>query len=284
MTLQTRLRKRTAQLMTRSPYVGAMAVALLGGRIATASWLRRHKASDTLYVLGSGSSICDLTKRHWDEIERGDSIGLNSWILHRFVPTFYSGEFPREGPAREVMVRNLRRAAGRYRDTAAFFRLRNVEVLQLMAPIRQFGARIAIQEVVGARSPSDLQWRLRELNLTARGHPPRLLHQGSSVDTSAFLSFLLGYRRVVFCGVDLTSTDYFYDLNPGAVVRGYEIPPNAQLGFVHKSNDPSQTPSGVTVSVVLGELGRLPGAPSFAVANPDSALHPALPVHRWETR
>lgn len=51
--------------------------------------LRKFKTSDTIYVLGSGPSILDITSEEWKHIKSKDSIGFNHWYVHDHQPTFY---------------------------------------------------------------------------------------------------------------------------------------------------------------------------------------------------
>ena len=54
--------------------------------------LPRFKRSDTLVVLGSGSSINRLDERALSFIRSNDSLGFNFWLLHDLVPTYYMVE------------------------------------------------------------------------------------------------------------------------------------------------------------------------------------------------
>ena len=38
--------------------------------------------ADTLYILGSGASIEDLTSAHFDHIAKQTSVGVNNWGVH----------------------------------------------------------------------------------------------------------------------------------------------------------------------------------------------------------
>jgi hypothetical protein len=55
---------------------------------------QKYKKSDTMFILGSGSSVNKFTNKHWDIISDNDSLGLNFWIAHDFIPTFYCYEEP----------------------------------------------------------------------------------------------------------------------------------------------------------------------------------------------
>ncbi|MGC1298446.1 MAG: hypothetical protein WA869_25750, partial [Alloacidobacterium sp.] len=50
------------------------------------------RASDTLFILGSAWSINDISDERWQIIGRHDSVGINFWPVHPFVPRFFHFE------------------------------------------------------------------------------------------------------------------------------------------------------------------------------------------------
>ena len=54
--------------------------------------LSDYKSSDKLFILGSGSSITDISDTQWAHIDEHDSFGLNRWPVHEFTPTYYTFE------------------------------------------------------------------------------------------------------------------------------------------------------------------------------------------------
>ena len=52
--------------------------------------ISKHKKSDICFILGTGSSINNISEKEWDVISKHDSWTLNNWIYHPFfVPDFY---------------------------------------------------------------------------------------------------------------------------------------------------------------------------------------------------
>ena len=56
--------------------------------------VQEYKKSDTIFIMGSGSSINTISEDQWNIISKNDSLGLNFWIIHDFIPTFYCYEEP----------------------------------------------------------------------------------------------------------------------------------------------------------------------------------------------
>ncbi|HYK35227.1 hypothetical protein [Alloacidobacterium sp.] len=50
------------------------------------------RTSDTLFVLGSAWSINSISDKRWQIIARHDSVGINFWPVHPFLPRFYHFE------------------------------------------------------------------------------------------------------------------------------------------------------------------------------------------------
>ena len=65
----------------------------LNGKRFDTSVIKRYKTSDTLFILGSGPSICELNSKHFKIISDHDSIGFGFWCIHDFAPTYYMMEF-----------------------------------------------------------------------------------------------------------------------------------------------------------------------------------------------
>ena len=63
--------------------------------------LKNLKSSDTLYILGCGASIKNLTESDWALINRNDSLALNLWYKSTFVPNFWMWEPPRDKKVRD---------------------------------------------------------------------------------------------------------------------------------------------------------------------------------------
>lgn len=57
-----------------------------------ASFPQASGSEQTIFILGSGSSVDDLTAKQWDFISQNMSIGINFWTTHTFTPNFYALE------------------------------------------------------------------------------------------------------------------------------------------------------------------------------------------------
>jgi hypothetical protein len=184
--------------------------------------LLQAKDSDTVYILGSGRSINEISPQRWKVIKSNDTIALNNWLVHPFVPKFYCFESavraPGVEPAYDFLLNNIRRRAADYTQTIKIIgNLKRCEWPQIAEDIpsewRQNLYFVNTPEVV-ARTPREFTSMVRYYK--ARGLFAResrvkgLFKYNSILSTCLSLAIRLGYRRIILCGVDLWSFDYFY--------------------------------------------------------------------------
>jgi hypothetical protein len=185
--------------------------------------LRSLKGSDTLFVLGSAWSINDIPDEKWSIIARHDSIGLNFWPAHSFVPRFFLFENLTQD-YQPVMYNAFRllmeRRSAAYTNT--------VKIVTNLAPV---GMRQTVFELpegmknnlyvgyelpVVARNEEELRAGIRYMQSIGAFSPHAnigwLFKYGGSVTAAMTIAVLVGYKRIVLCGVDLNQQNYFYQL------------------------------------------------------------------------
>ena len=47
------------------------------------------KKSDTIFILGSGSTINEINEKQWKNIKKHSTIGFNYFMFHNFIPDSY---------------------------------------------------------------------------------------------------------------------------------------------------------------------------------------------------
>lgn len=182
--------------------------------------LSQCKKSDTLFILGSGPSINQISEDWWRVIARHDSLGFNMWLFHRFVPSFYVVESAsysnREAVCRAVVQLSHRRG----RDYANTIKI----ITDLFEPDPQYVFDLAPEfrenlfTVYNVPLPARDQHEfergiayLRRTGLFRTG--PRvgwLLKYGLTLSLALCFGLRMGYKRIVLCGIDMTSDAYFY--------------------------------------------------------------------------
>lgn len=250
--------------------------------------LAARKTSDTLFILGSGPSINRISRERWEWIARHDTLAVNLWLFHWFVPKFYVTESASYGGARDLVSHRLvdiaNRRAPEYRNTIKI-------ITDLYEPGRQYvfdlnpdfrtNLYAAYNIPLPAREEREFEMGVRYLEAKGffrpTGHIAALFKYSLSLPLLLTFALRLQYRKVVLCGFDMTTQDYFYqdpELYPES--RGLAF---AAQGVPHGANRP--VPWMLPQSTVVYEMQRLLLAPAgveLFVENRCSALWPRVPA------
>jgi hypothetical protein len=179
------------------------------------------RASNTLFILGSAWSINDISDKRWQIIGKHDSVGINFWPAHPFVPRFFHFEdikFDAQPDMYDALRGLLQRRAEDYANT-----------VKIITEVDAIGGRRLIFELpegmkknlyvgfsmpVVARNEEELRAGMRYMDsigaFTPHAKVSWLFKYGGSVVGMMTLAALMGYMRIVLCGVDLNKQDYFY--------------------------------------------------------------------------
>jgi len=219
---------------------------------------QKYKKSDTMFILGSGSSVNKFTNKHWDIISDNDSLGLNFWIAHDFIPTFYCYEEPAD-------ILDRRRIFYDIMDHKKKLLLNTPIVIKDLIPYKVSFERIPQElkkniylsldfdlPVKGSQNLMmnyfDLLKKMKRFENT--GKIKFIYSVTASLSYAAFFALLMGYKKIVFCGVDLSNSLYFYEENRKYYEdKGMLVPKSSQEAGVHSTN--VRTKIKIPISEVL---------------------------------
>jgi hypothetical protein len=188
--------------------------------------LLRVKGSETVFILGSGQSINKITPQRWEVIKANDTIALNNWLVHPFVPKFYcfdsAPRTSRSEPGLEAgydfLLKNIWSRATDYRRTIKIVsnlrRGKGCQIVRELPSEWRENLYFGRTPPVVARTKSEFTAMVRYYK--ARGtfaqlsRSRNLFKYNSILVTCLSVAIRLGYRRIVLCGVDLSSNHYFY--------------------------------------------------------------------------
>ena len=250
--------------------------------------IKARKKSDTLFVLGSGASINEMQEEHWQQVREHDSVGFNFWLIHPFVPTYYFWEMPLEDQRRDVFIDLLLRKQQAYRDTIFIGRRvwptmvdKVQEILDLTPFLDHYNALSIDLPPKGNYSKAGFERSIKMLNqfgvidLLLRKH--LLFHRRGSLSDILAFALGMGYKKIVLCGVDLLSKDYFFDQVPYRW-KGNVLPvPPRVTGNVHSTVDPSKV--DITIDeflYVMRDLVLKPRQVTLELLSTKSRLYPEL--------
>ncbi len=276
----TRLREETAR--------AARAAAAAALPLLETVDLPHLRTSDTLFILGSAASINDIAEERWEVIGRCDSVGMNFWLAHPFVPTFFQFEdlsFAEQPEMHEAFVQVAGRRAEAYANT-----------LKIAMEVNSTGSRATIFELsdvmkrnmyvgfsmpVVARTEGELRKGvnfMRSIGAFSRDQRTRWLFKyGGSVIAMLTLGVRMGYRRIVLCGVDLNRQEYFYqDRERYPECADWEFVPRSETHLTTRRLEwlvPAQTAVWIFKEMVLDPEGI-----ELFVESAASTLHPKVPL------
>jgi hypothetical protein len=276
--------------------------------------VNRFKTSDTLYILASGSSINSLDAEAWVDIAKADSFGINFWLYHDFVPTWYSCEIPRTTPEADVMMQLMQIRLPSYQNTAFLLK----DVLKMDQRYPAWPSTFPLNRIphiytlhtlgVPGRDPGSLRRWLRLSRWLGYFRPSLRLWGIPMKRATVFLSLafglMAGYRRLVLCGVDLNRPDYFYQ-DPKYVSSNLpQLPPlpaetsdlaalynssgvhlhSSPNPKIHNTMDPALNPMPMDEVIhAFHEEVLKPEGVELWTALPCSALYPRIPAYFRKT-
>lgn len=250
-------------------------------------------SKNTCFIFGSGGSVNSLTDSNWNYIKSQTSIGINSWILHRFVPSILIFECGRDPNYNGLFFENIKKREKEYQNTIVLWKdacraIQGNQYRGFKGPAKNLFFPLIYKPCSfreGA-TPKDtslfgvIQFVLRKLGI------PVFHYSRATVVLAIDIAVRLGFKEIVLCGVDLNSTKYFWEVDDAnAMICGeIELPPTTgQEGqVIHSTIDPLVYP--LTVDQVIYNLDEKYLRPlniNLFVGSEKSALFPRLPCYRW---
>lgn len=242
----------------------------------------------TLFILGSGSSVELIGDEGFQQIRSGFSIGVNAWPLHTFVPDAYAYE-----PGNDQQ-------SDYYRTLTL---LKRPDVIEKLPPLLILRPRNQLEQSELAQIPEELIAKtffygritpatrkvrnlsgdVRQFLLDARkrGALTVMLDSGATIVRLASLGLLLGFKKIVFVGVDLNDSRYFWEANPDYLTRsGFKSFDSGQRQPIHETMSPENRPFVVTDMLrSLSAVARHDFGAEFFVASDSSALSALMPTY-----
>lgn len=248
--------------------------------------LKEYNTRD-FFILGSGSTINDLTKEQWEAIRLGFSLGLNKWLLHDFIPNAMSLEKNTYNQLKTKLLNDERLI-----NSALKF------VFYAAGDIRKFKGfphdvpkhihdKIVLRESANNRFIKSLEdlnhFHQSEdyLNIVKRSLSNGLnLEQKGSIYRVIQFAIGSGFKNIILCGVDLNNTKYFWDDIDFHTRRGVDKVEVVEQknNTIHQTDIASE--HSIPISSVLESLskGLSKHGITLSVASNKSKLAEFLPI------
>ena len=242
---------------------------------------RKYKKSDTIFVLGNGPTINDVTEDQWRHIAKCDSIGVNVWPVHKFVPTFYRMKI-HEREYLEDYSKAIAENIKHYGNTVFFIHEMRFERglhpkiypelfpdEPLICPYVYRGVKIAKDE-----------------DFTADNFKDSIAYRGAlSITLDIIKNF--GYKKIILMGVDLYSSDHFYDsyenmqwqFSSGYWKKSLQEMKKTRHGCISKPKPYKKNIDEFLYA--LDEIYYKPKGIELFIGSQKSLLYPGIPVYDY---
>ncbi|MFA3790610.1 hypothetical protein AB6T38_05800 [Aliiglaciecola sp. SL4] len=175
-----------------------------------------ERSSDTIFVLGCGASINDLTESDWGIINRHDSIGVNYFYAHDFRPTYHMIELGQSPLSLTCVNQHLLSDKSR-RNESVFMQIRHIMRRKEGKLCDENGNLYLYSPSVPKSTSVNLIKRIIKKWYSNKNH---LLHHSSTLDCAIHFSYQMGYKNIYLLGVDLNNSKYFWD-HPPSLSQSY---------------------------------------------------------------
>lgn len=193
--------------------------------------LSASRKSDTVFILGSGPSINDISTKEWEVIDQHDSWGFNFWFCHPFIPTAYFVQSVIRPESDSDIIERLddliytmlKDKTKEYENVNLFLRgdginhekFHDTKLGKFVLNHQGFTKRIVPELPVSSKNRIDLDLlygQLKKLGFyDTHDEPWPVPKFGGSITELISLAAILGYKKIVLCGIDMNDGGHFYD-------------------------------------------------------------------------
>lgn len=245
----------------------------------------RPKESRELFILGSGPSVLDISPALLSRMSAGTTIGLNSWVLHDFIPDIYSFE-QMENDDYIAVAAGLSKVLHRpevvdqqplilhLRPHKSTPTNRLVSIPEALRARTRYYGRFTVETRQLGNLVSDMT---KLLQISLRGVIPNfvLLDSGLSVARMIHLGIISGFESIILVGVDIRSTRYFFEEDPTFLKRHNlsHFNPWVSRGTAHDTEEKKNRHFSASEFLpALAEVSRSLGGPEIFVSSEKSML------------
>ena len=244
--------------------------------------LRRKRTSDTLFLLGCGRSITDVSEETWRKLTYFDTFAWNYFIYHRFVPTYYALTCGRNPAVHKYHIEIVRKRADDYAPVTMIISSRerrrgmHPRLIPEYFPADPSVAYFLYPKVM--HCPADRPF--------AQEHFRETMYYRGGINLYLHFARLLGYKKIVLVGCDMNSAIPFYEDYPKAqwmkTLPGYLRPRAERERSLYKGSYQSKGKhSFVETILAINQFVFQPEGIELYVLGKQSRLFPSLPLYSF---
>jgi len=256
----------------------------IGFKCSSITSLIDKKNSDTLVILGAGSSINELSQNQIDKLHGYDVAGLSYSCVLPFRQKYYFYECPQSIDFRlveEHVEKLIPLIASRYREGQIenmIWKNSRKNSVEEHLNFANYSAPIFCSFLADDAHKIQFIFNLhRKLKLCKYF----LLQKRGSVTGLLQFGLCCGYSSIIFVGVDLNSSNYFFEESDKYAQYNFsnpfELENEVTTSDVHRTNDPVW---GQPISEIIRAMTIESEEVKFSVSSKNSVLSEFLPL--WE--
>lgn len=240
--------------------------------------VQKFKNSDTIFLLGSGPSMLDITKEQWGLIKRHDSFGINYSFLLEHIPRFHHQETGRTKVSREFFKSVFSSRREKYHNSIWFVSSREYrrglhpKYMPDFSPVNPICCFYKYPRPFEIRENRPFTFDDFRNSILYRGSLSLVLH----------LVYKLKYKNIILLGVELNNNDYFYDEFPE--MKEYVLLAKKCYGKINHETHGTMIRKGNKYHTIneylyaLNDLVLKPQNINLYVGTKKSLLYPKLPL------
>ena len=266
-----------------------------GGKPLASNNLVDRKNSETLFVLANGQSINEIDASKAHLIESKDSIGVNRWIHHRIIPTFYSLELSKRDHSKNREIRQkLEDKWLDYKNVTFIVKRRppiGDDADKILARLFENGnAFWADPKPISSPHKDTYRSLLKVISFLGLIDKSNsfFFNTAASIVWCTGLGLKAGYKEIVLCGADLHGSYFFEDSILQQSIDYNEHKLDALSSHtaqkIHKTQDSARVSGGLPVSDVLDVVDQellKPRGIRLYISSTNSLLYPRIPLYTW---
>lgn len=187
--------------------------------ILTEEQLAAYRRSDTIFILGSGYSLNDITPKEWAHIGKHDVLGFSGAIYQKWISVNFHLLRGWDYGSRESLMRWYYSADRYARDLQANPLFINSVLLMFADYHNVFCNTLLGFKMIPAGSNIFLYKSSKSLDgLPSETLKKGIVHGVGTLCDAVNFAYLLGWKRIVLVGVDLYDSRYFWGRPDGTEV------------------------------------------------------------------
>jgi hypothetical protein len=238
--------------------------------------IKKYVISECCVLLGSGSSINNITLEQWETLKRYDLFAVNNWVYHPFiVPNFYHIES--KWYDYEILQNRLLEKRDLYKNTKFIFPENKIITLKsgFKKPLKDIvfdNAQIYTYKMK-SRDPK----RLTKTFNAEYSMDKNLLTKSYDMSLTLILELIyrMGYKYIILLGIDLINSYYFWTNKPeyGQV--------HHQTNKEHEGKNPELPHATYNIKdyiISFNNYWMCPPEKSLLITHKETALYPYIPM------